>query len=88
MCWPLAHRAHGLFERQEFAKERRLLGFLLSNCVRKAGVLTAEYRQPFEMATLAREAGGGDEAMSGTKSGQFELWLLNASGQPMRELWS
>jgi site-specific DNA recombinase len=67
----LAHRAHELFERQEAGEKRRLLNFLLSNCVWKAGILTAEYRQPFDMLALAREAGGGDEAMSGTKNGQF-----------------
>jgi hypothetical protein len=71
----LAHRAHDLFERQEPAEKRRLLNFLLSNCVWKAGVLTAEYRQPFDILALAREAGGGDEVMSGTKKGQFENWL-------------
>ena len=31
--------------------------------------------QPFDILALAREAGGGDEAMSGTKNGQFENWL-------------
>ena len=60
---------------KEPAEKRRLLNFLLSNCVWKAGVLTAEYRQPFDMLALAREAGGGDEAMSGAKNGQFENWL-------------
>lgn len=71
----LAQRAHELFERQEAAEKRRLLNFLLSNCVWKAGVLTAKYRQPFDMLALAREAGRGDEVMSGTKNGQFENWL-------------
>lgn len=71
----LAHRAHDLFERQEPAEKRRLLNFLLSNCAWKTGVLTAEYRQPFDMLALAREAGGGDEAVSGTKNGQFENCL-------------
>ena len=70
----LAHRAHDLFERQEPAQKRRLLNFLLSNCVWEAGVLTAEYRQPFDMLALAREAGGGDEAMGGAKNGQFGEW--------------
>jgi hypothetical protein len=70
-----AHRAHELFERQEAGEKRRLLSFLPSNCVWKAGVLTAEYRQPFDMLALAREVGGGDEAMSGTKNGQSENWL-------------
>ncbi|MDZ4799137.1 MAG: hypothetical protein SGI92_13305 [Bryobacteraceae bacterium] len=67
----LAHRAHDLFERQEPAQKRRLLKFLLSKCVWKAGVLTPEYRQPFDMLALAHEAGGGNEVMSGTKDGQF-----------------
>ncbi len=73
----LAHRAHDLFERQEPAQKRRLLNFLLSNCVWKGGVLTAEYRIPFDMLALAREAAGGDEAMNGTKNGQFKNWLPN-----------
>ena len=71
----LAQRAHELFERQEAAEKRRLLNFLLSNCTWKGGVLTAEYRQPFDMLALAREAGSGDEVMSGAKNGQFENWL-------------
>jgi hypothetical protein len=71
----LAHGAHELFKRQEPAEKRRLLNSLLSNCVWKTGVLTAEYRQPFDILALAREAGGGDEAMSGGKSGQFVNWL-------------
>lgn len=71
----LAQRAHELFERQVAAEKRRLLSFLLSNCVWKGGVLTAEYRQPFDMLALAREAGSGDEVMSGAKNGQFENWL-------------
>jgi hypothetical protein len=71
----LAQRAHELFERQDAAEKRRLLSFLLSNCVWKAGVLTAEYRQPFDILALAREAGGVDEAMSGTENSQFEKWL-------------
>ncbi len=71
----LAHRAHDLFERQEPAQKRRLLNFLLSNCVWKAGVLTAEYRQPFDMLALAREAAGEDEVVSGTKNSQFVKWL-------------
>ena len=71
----LAHRAHDLFERQEPAEKRRLLNFLLSNCVWKAGVLTAEYRQPFDMLALAREAAGNDGGESRAKNGQFVNWL-------------
>jgi len=80
----LAHRAHDLFERQEPGEKRRLLNFLLSNCVWKVGVFTAECRQPFDMLALAREAGGGDEAMSGTKNGQFENCLPSLDSNPRR----
>ena len=76
----LAQRAHELFERQEAAERRRLLNFLLSNCVWKGGVLTAEYRQPFDMLALAREAGRGVEIMSGTKVSGFENWLPRKHG--------
>jgi hypothetical protein len=71
----LAHRAHELFERQEPGEKRRLLNFLLSNCVWKAGVLTAEYRQPFDMLALARQAAGDDVQESAAKTGRFENWL-------------
>ena len=71
----LAVRAHELFERQEAVEKRRLLNFLLSDGVWKGGVLTAEYRQPFDMLALAREAAGDDDEMgSGAKNGQFENW--------------
>jgi site-specific DNA recombinase len=53
----LAQHAHELFERQAAAEKRRLLSFLLSNCVWKGGLPTAEYRQPFHMLALAREVG-------------------------------
>jgi hypothetical protein len=82
----LAHRAHELFERQEAGQKRRLLNFLLSNCVWKAGVLTAEYRQPFDMLALAREASGGDDAMNGGENGQFENWL--PKNPPLRTILS
>src|ERR1035438_10192185 len=71
--WPTARTTCS--KGRKLAEKRRLLSFLLSNCVWKAGVLAAEYCQLIDMLALAREAGGGDEAMSGTKNGQFENWL-------------
>lgn len=71
----LARRAHESFERQTATGKRRLLSFLLSNCVWKCGVPTAEHRQPFDMLALAHEAGGGDAMMSETKNIHFENWL-------------
>jgi hypothetical protein len=73
----LAHRAHDLFERQEPAEKRRLLNFLLSNCARKAGVLTAEYRQPFDMLALARQAAGDAMEDGAAKTTSLENWLPN-----------
>lgn len=71
----LADRAHTLFERQEPVEKRRLLNSLLSNCVWKDGVLTAEYRQPFDMLALAREAAGDQVRESAAKTASFEKWL-------------
>jgi hypothetical protein len=78
----LAHRAHDLFERQEPGEKRRLLNFLLSNCVWKAGILTAEYRQAFDMLPLAREAAGNDGGESRTRNGQFGNWLPSLDSNP------
>jgi hypothetical protein len=58
----LADRAHALFERQKPAEKRRVLNFVFSNCVWKEGLLSAEYRQPFDMLALAREAAGDQVA--------------------------
>jgi hypothetical protein len=71
----MADRAHSLFERQEPAEKRRLLNFLLSNCVWKDGALTAEYRQSFDMLALAREAAGDQVEEDATKTASFENWL-------------
>ena len=71
----LAHRAHELFESQENLEKRRLLNFLLSNCVWKDGVLTAEYRQPFDMLALTCKAAGDGIGADTAKSSGFDIWL-------------
>jgi len=48
LCWVHSRRPPGQFPS---------LNFLLSNCVWKTGVLTAEYLQPFNMLALALELG-------------------------------
>jgi site-specific DNA recombinase len=45
----LARKARQLFESAEGNEKRRLLNFVLSNCVWQHGELRAEYRQPFDM---------------------------------------
>ena len=45
----LASRAADLFEKQEPREKRRLLDFVLSNSTWADGVLTPEFRQPFDL---------------------------------------
>ena len=45
----LARQAHRLFRKQVAREKRRLLDFVLSNCVWMNGELQVNYRQPFEM---------------------------------------
>jgi hypothetical protein len=56
------------------------INFLLSNCVWKDGALTAEYRQPFDMLALAREAAGGQVGEDAVKTASFEKWLPTKPG--------
>jgi site-specific DNA recombinase len=71
----LAQRASGLFDRQETGEKKRLLGFLLSNCVWKDGTLTAEFRQPFDTLALTCKASIDDTGGDAGKSGSFDIWL-------------
>lgn len=45
----LAQNACALFERQSAHEKRRLLNFLVSNCIWKDDVLSVKYKQPFDM---------------------------------------
>ena len=56
-------------------KKRRLLGFVLSNCIWKDGQLTAEYKQPFDL--LAKNVIALERKMpaEGTQTGISEKWL-------------
>ena len=45
----LAKNAHKIFESHDGPGRRMLLTFLLSNCSWKAGALTAEFREPFNL---------------------------------------
>jgi site-specific DNA recombinase len=49
----LAQQAYVQFEKQPPARNRRLLGFVLSNCSWKGGELTVEYHHPFELLAVA-----------------------------------
>ncbi len=51
----LARSAHVVFQRQEPREKRRLLNFVVSNCVWKDGRLEVKYRQPFDVGPAARK---------------------------------
>ena len=73
----LARSAQSLFSRQEPREKRRLLNFVLSNCVWKDGTIAAEFRQPF---ALLAETTGEAAALSGTlnaSGAKSEIWLGN-----------
>ena len=70
----LASKAHALFDSVSAIEKRRLLNFVLSNCIWQYGELSAEYRQPFDMlveAFVTPDPSGGAE---GTKILQNENW--------------
>ena len=52
----LASRAADLFEKQPAGEKRRLLDFVLSNCTWANGVLTPEFRQPFDIIAVEAAA--------------------------------
>jgi len=58
----LASRAADLFEQQPASEKRRLLDFVLSNCTWADGVLTPEFRQPFDMIALEAAACAEEKA--------------------------
>ncbi len=73
----LARSAQSLLSRQEPREERRLLNFILSNCVWEDGTINAEFRRPFALfaeATTEVAALSGTLNSSGAKS---EIWLGN-----------
>lgn len=73
----LAQKAGTLFRNQSPGEKRRLLGFVLSNCVWKNGKLTAEYKQPFDLLAKNVVELEAMRRKEGTKQGDFENWLPN-----------
>ena len=45
----LVGRAHNLFQKQEPSEKRRLLNFVLSNCIWNGGDIVVEYGHPFNI---------------------------------------
>lgn len=59
-----------------FHEKRRLLNFLVSNCIWKDGLLTVQFKQPF--GTLAEFIADLDnnKSLESAKTGGFKKWLL------------
>ena len=71
----LANNARRLFAKQEPREKRRLLTFLLSNCTWADGVLTATFRQPFDLLVETITAVRSERASKTASGGEIEKWL-------------
>ena len=71
----LANNAQRLFAQQEPREKRRLLNFLLSNCTWNDGVLTAKFRQPFDMLAETITAVRSETASESGFGGGIDNWL-------------
>jgi site-specific DNA recombinase len=73
----LARSAQRLFANQEPREKRRLLNFVLSNCIWEDGKAVSEFRQPFNLlaeTVAATPAGAPQGVLAPAKS---ENWLGN-----------
>ena len=71
----LAQNAGFLFMRQDAHEKRRLLNFLVSNCLWKDGMLTLKFKQPFDMLSEFITDIRGQKMPESAKRGEFEKWL-------------
>ncbi len=70
----LARKAHRLFESKASVEKRRLLNFVLSNCIWQYGDLRAEYRQPFDMLVEMFSPPPPSNEGDGAEIPQIENW--------------
>lgn len=71
----LAQNAYVLFVKQPAHEKRRLLNLLVSNCIWKDGVLTVEFKQPFDMLSKFIMNANEEDALGSQKTSGFEKWL-------------
>ncbi len=71
----LARNAQRLFERQEPRQKRRLLNFLLSNCLWKGGEIVATFSQPFDLLAETTLIAASQKATGTMVSARNEIWL-------------
>jgi len=73
----LARSAQRLCAGQEPREKRRLLNFVLSNCVREDGTVVAEFRQPFDLLSESVSEAAAFAHGSIGPSAKSEIWLGN-----------
>ena len=70
-----ARNAQKLFERQEPREKRRLLNFVLSNCVWEEGEVRATFRQPFDLLAQTTMTAGRAGVSIGAIPSKHPAWL-------------
>jgi site-specific DNA recombinase len=71
----LTREAHRVFETQPAGEKRRLLNFLLSNCIWANGELRADFNEPFDLLAETVADAARHSAAEGPESAQNEKWL-------------
>jgi site-specific DNA recombinase len=71
----LARNAQKLFARQEPREKRRLLNFVLSNCVWEEGEVRATFRQPFDLLAKTTALAGGPQHVNPLATAKTAVWL-------------
>jgi hypothetical protein len=80
----LSKNAARLYDLATLDEKRQLLGFVLSNSSWKRGVLTPEYRKPFDLFADLPKAPNNKTAYSSEEMGGSDDWLpgLDSNQQP------
>lgn len=73
----LARDAHKIFEAQDGPNRRMLLNFVLSNCSWKAGTLTADFREPFNLLEENSGQISQEKSEPGYDDAEKKNWLGN-----------
>jgi site-specific DNA recombinase len=71
----LSQKLHSMFVKQSAHEKRRLLDFVVSNCLWKDGLITPTFRQPFDMLAVAVARNLPSEVASEVPSARNENWL-------------
>lgn len=71
----LASRSQELFQRQPPQEKRKLLDFVLSNCLWGNGELTPTFRQPFDLLMRARKEADDEGTIAETACGYVDKYV-------------